>query len=57
MSHTGSGNDTKNKTYYYKTYLTQQVEKVDLAQALKGIEAPKTITMESGFSVKDRSRD
>jgi choloylglycine hydrolase len=51
-----SAADTKNKVYYYKTYLTQQVEKVDLAIALKGLTAPKIIKMESGFSVADRSR-
>ena len=49
--------DTKNKAYYFKTYLTQQVEKVVLSEALEGLKAPKTITMESGFSVKDRSKD
>jgi choloylglycine hydrolase len=48
--------DTKNKVYYYKTHLTQQVEKVNLAIALKGLKAPKIIKMESGFSVADRSR-
>ena len=51
-----SAADTKNKVYYYKTYLTQQVEKVDLAVALKGLKTPKTIKMESGFSVVDRSK-
>jgi len=49
--------DTKNSIYYYKTYLTQQVEKVDLAAALDNLEKPKTITMESGFSIRDRSND
>ncbi|XXK22024.1 choloylglycine hydrolase family protein [Arenicellales bacterium nBUS_48] len=47
--------DTKSSTYYYKTYLTQQVEKVNLSEALKDLKEPKTIRMESGFSVKDRS--
>ncbi len=47
--------DTQNAVYYYKTYLTQQVEKVDLAKALKGLDKPKVIKMESGFSVKERS--
>lgn len=49
--------DTKNKVYYYKTYLSQQVEKVDLAQALAGLNKPVTIIMESGFTVNDRSKD
>ena len=50
-----SAADTKNGVYYYKTYLTQQVEKIDLATALKGLTEPKVIIMESGFSVRDRS--
>ncbi|RXJ74198.1 choloylglycine hydrolase [Veronia nyctiphanis] len=49
--------DTKHPTYYFKTYLTQQVEKVDLLKALKNLKAPKTIVMESGFSIKDRTND
>lgn len=48
--------DTQNPTYYYKTYISQQVEKIDLVKALKGLTEPKTIRMESGFSVKDRSQ-
>jgi choloylglycine hydrolase len=47
--------DTKEPTYYYKTYLTQQVEKVNLKTALKGLTKPKTIKMESGFTIKDKS--
>ncbi|MCH2109254.1 MAG: choloylglycine hydrolase family protein [Polyangiaceae bacterium] len=49
--------DTKNLIYYYKTFLTQRVEKVQLAVALKGVKSPRLIKMESGFSVLDRSRD
>lgn len=49
--------DTKNSVYYYKTYQTQQVEKVDLKAALKNLREPKVIKMESGFSVTDRSLD
>ena len=49
--------DTKNSVYYYKTYLTQQVEKVDLSAALEKLTKPKIITMESGFSIKDRTHD
>ena len=49
--------DTKNSIYYYKTYLTQHVEKVDLTAALNNLEQPKIITMESGFSIKNRSND
>ena len=48
--------DTQSSTYYYKTYITQQVEKVDLSVALEGLTEPKTIYMESGFSIKDRSK-
>lgn len=47
--------DTKSSTYYYKTYLSQQVEKINLKAALKGLKKPKVIKMESGFIVKDRS--
>jgi len=49
--------DTKNNVYYYKTYLAQQVEKIDLKVALMGLKEPKIIKMESGFSVKNRSTD
>jgi len=49
--------DTKNPTYYYKTYLTQHVEKVNLKVVLKGLTKPKVIKMESGFTIKDRSTD
>jgi choloylglycine hydrolase len=49
--------DTSNSIYYYKTYLTQQVEKVDLGTALLNLKKPKVIKMESGFSVVDRSND
>ena len=49
--------DTKNSVYYYKTFLTQQVEKVELAVALEGVKRPTLIKMETGFSVLDRSRD
>ncbi len=49
--------DTKNPTYYYKTYISQEVEKVVLSSALNNLTEPKLINMESGFSVKDRSMD
>ncbi|WP_197469282.1 choloylglycine hydrolase family protein [Oleiphilus sp. HI0125] len=49
--------DTKNRIYYYKTYQTQQVEKIDLKFVLKNLHEPKVIKMESGFSVTDRSHD
>jgi choloylglycine hydrolase len=48
--------DTQNSVYYYKTYLTQQVEKVDLSAALEGLAKPKVIKMESTFSIRDRSK-
>ena len=47
--------DTQSSTYFYKTYLSQQVEKVNLKKALQGLKKPKLIKMESGFSIKDRS--
>ncbi|NQX87807.1 MAG: hypothetical protein HRT77_03995 [Halioglobus sp.] len=49
--------DTKNAIYYYKTFISQAAEKVDLRRALEGLEAPKIITMASGFEVTDRSLD
>ncbi|ROS00133.1 choloylglycine hydrolase [Sinobacterium caligoides] len=48
--------DTKNVVYYYKTYITQSVEKIDIKKALEGLTKPKIIVMESGFEVKDRSK-
>jgi choloylglycine hydrolase len=49
--------DTENRVYYSKTYLAQQVDKVDLPLALKGLKHPKIIKIESDFSVNDRSLD
>ena len=48
--------DTQKSIYYYKTYSSQSVEKIDLAKALKGLKTPKIIKMESGFKVRDRAR-
>lgn len=52
-----SAADTKNGKYYYKTYLAQSVESVDVAQALSSITKPTTIVMESDFQVRDRSSE
>jgi choloylglycine hydrolase len=52
-----SAADTKNRVYYYKTYVAQKVEKIDLALALKALKQPKIIKMNSTFSAIDRSTD
>ena len=52
-----SAADTTNATYYFKTYLTQAVESIDVRAAIASITEPSTLTMESGFSVKDRTQD
>ena len=52
-----SAADTTNATYYFKTYLTQAVESIDVRAAIASITKPSTLTMESGFSVKDRTQD
>lgn len=49
--------DTKNRVYYYKTYLTQAVESLDVRKAVARAKKPKVLIMESGFSVRDRTRD
>ncbi|PSV02119.1 choloylglycine hydrolase [Photobacterium leiognathi subsp. mandapamensis] len=48
-----SVSDTKNKDYYFKTYLTPQKMKLNIDDALKGLKAPKIIKMESTHSYKD----
>ncbi|MEO9653343.1 MAG: choloylglycine hydrolase family protein [Roseobacter sp.] len=52
-----SAADTKNVQYYYKTYLTQAVEVVDVRAVLSKLTEPKTLVMESGFSIGDRTGD
>ncbi len=49
--------DTKNAVYYYKTFKTQAVEFVDLRKALVDLKSPKTIKMESKFSITDRTSE
>jgi choloylglycine hydrolase len=52
-----SAADTKSRTYYYKTYLTQAVESLDVRAAVSKVSEPKTLIMESGFSVRSRNDD
>lgn len=49
--------DTRNAIYYYKTYLTQQVESVSVRDVVKNLSEPKILIMESGFKARDRSED
>ncbi|KJF96164.1 choloylglycine hydrolase [Photobacterium angustum] len=48
-----SVSDTKNKDYYFKTYLTPQHMKLNIVDALKGLKAPKIIEMESTHTYND----
>jgi choloylglycine hydrolase len=52
-----SAADTKKAVYYYKTYLTQAVESVDVKTVVGQLSEPATLEMETGFSVRDRSGD
>jgi choloylglycine hydrolase len=52
-----SAADTLNGVYYYKTYITQAVESIDVAAVFKGLTEPTVIDMESGFQVRDRTGD
>ena len=52
-----SAADTLNGVYYYKTYISQAVESVDVRAVFNGLTAPKVIEMESGFQVRDRTAD
>ncbi|MCG3865254.1 MULTISPECIES: choloylglycine hydrolase family protein [unclassified Photobacterium] len=45
--------DTKNKDYYFRTYLSPQQMKVNIVEALKGLTAPKVIDMELTHTYKD----
>ena len=52
-----SAADTKKAVYYYKTYLTQSVESVDVRAVVGRLSEPAILQMETGFSVKDRSAE
>ncbi|NGP53131.1 choloylglycine hydrolase family protein [Thioalkalivibrio sp. XN8] len=52
-----SASDTASRSYYFKTYKTQAIEKIDVRAALDGLHAPAVLTMESGFVVRDRTKD
>lgn len=52
-----SAADTLNGVYYYKTYISQAVESIDVRAVFNGLTAPKVIEMESGFQVRDRTAD
>lgn len=52
-----SAADTLNVIYYYKTYITQAVESVDVRAVFEGLTEPTVIEMESGFQVRDRTGD
>ena len=52
-----SAADTRAGVYYYKTYLTQAVESINVRAAVSAITEPTTLTMESGFEVRDRTGD
>ncbi|MDG1809314.1 MAG: choloylglycine hydrolase family protein [Pirellulaceae bacterium] len=47
--------DTKNAVYYYKTFKTQAVERLDVRKALVDLKSPKIIKMKTEFSVTDRT--
>ncbi|MFC5050382.1 linear amide C-N hydrolase [Rubritalea spongiae] len=50
-----SATDTKNLAYYFKTYESQSVEKVDLQKALENVTTVTYLPIESGFRVIDRT--
>ncbi|MGB0135232.1 linear amide C-N hydrolase [Dokdonella sp.] len=52
-----SASDTKSVTYYYKTYLTQAVESIDVRAAVSSISKPTTVVMEDGFRIHDRTSE
>jgi choloylglycine hydrolase len=47
--------DTANARYFYKTYLSQSVESIDVRKAVASISQPTKLIMESGFTVRDRT--
>ena len=52
-----SAAETANARYYYKTYLTQGIESIDVRKAVSSISEPTTLRMESGLTVRDRTGD
>lgn len=52
-----SAADTLNAVYYYKTYITQAIESIDVKKVFKSLEKPLIVEMESGFKVRDRTDD
>ena len=52
-----AASDTKNRIYYFKSYGSQQVEKVDIRAAVEGLEAPKALKVNNTFAVSDRTSD
>lgn len=49
--------DTANRIYFFRTYKTQAVEKVDVRAALQGLRKPAVLKMESGFFARDRTAE
>ncbi|MBP2701093.1 linear amide C-N hydrolase [Photobacterium lucens] len=45
--------DTRNKDYYFRTYLSPQQCKINILEALEGLDAPKVIEMESPHTYED----
>ncbi|PSV22003.1 choloylglycine hydrolase [Photobacterium leiognathi subsp. mandapamensis] len=45
--------DTRNKDYYFRTYLSPQQCKINIVEALEGLDAPKVIEMESSHHFQD----
>ena len=52
-----SASDTRNATYYYKTFKSQSVECINVRQAIAGLDAPRVLPMETGFVVRDRTKE
>lgn len=49
--------DTRNRVYYYKSYLGQVVESVDVRKAVENLEETKTVGMNNDFTPRDRTSD
>ena len=52
-----SAADTLNGIYYYKTFISQAVESINVKAVFNGLTEPKVIEMESGFQIRDRTDD
>ena len=52
-----SAADTSTGVYYYKTYISQGVESINVRNVMSSISKPTTLRMESGFSVRDRTSE